>query len=68
MLHFRNIIEYMLVIYEYEYCLIFHSLANCLGALTVAEALFEAHKTRPILSELVTDKQCVETVLSYLGK
>ena len=43
------------------------SLAKCLGALSVAEALFEEYKKRPILSRLITDKQCIDTISRYLG-
>lgn len=42
------------------------SIAKCLGALTVAAEAFRIYQKRPIISELVTDKQSVEAISSFL--
>lgn len=44
------------------------SLATCLAALTPAQQAFDYYYKRPIISEVITDKQCVEACSLFLGQ
>lgn len=43
------------------------SVATCLGALTVANRAYRLYHERPIISELVTDRECIETIETFLN-
>lgn len=43
------------------------SVAKTLGALSVSAQLFHSSKQRPILSELVSDKEAVSSCVRFAG-
>jgi len=42
------------------------SVAKCLGALTVASEAFSLYNSRPIISRVVSDKQCIQATARFL--